>query len=336
MGRPDRARGTSHTVPASTRPLGCVPDGGHRRSPRGSPGPRRGDGSRLRPGPSGLASRPRRCRPRRSRRRRAGVLGGARAASRRCRRGGRIPGASDRADTGPRPPRIARAGGGERQAGRPVPPRRPTRCWRLRSRRRSTTCSALGWTCCEVGSRSRRDAGAPWRPRSSCRPRNASKSLDPALARETYLEALGAAIFAGRLGNGIGVREAAEAARAAPPALQAMRAADLLLDGLSSFHRRVRGRSERPQASPGCALPRGRTLRRRCPLALAGWPRRARTSGVLTRGRRHLAGSRDPRGPARPRHRCARCPSRRALRTRARVQRPRRGVRVCGSADRRG
>ena len=27
VGRPDRARGTSHTVPASARPLGCVPDG---------------------------------------------------------------------------------------------------------------------------------------------------------------------------------------------------------------------------------------------------------------------------------------------------------------------
>ena len=60
------------------------------------------------------------------------------------------------------------------------------------------------------------------------------EELDPALARETYLEALGAAIFAGRLGTGIGVREAAEAARAAPPAVQAMRATDLLLDGLTA------------------------------------------------------------------------------------------------------
>ncbi len=41
--------------------------------------------------------------------------------------------------------------------------------------------------------------------------------LDSGLARETYLEALGAAIFAGRLGGHSGVRQAAEAARAAPP-----------------------------------------------------------------------------------------------------------------------
>jgi DNA-binding CsgD family transcriptional regulator len=56
--------------------------------------------------------------------------------------------------------------------------------------------------------------------------------LDAGLARETYLDALGAAIFAGRLGGGRGIRETAEAARAAPPAPQPPRAIDLLLDGL--------------------------------------------------------------------------------------------------------
>ena len=56
--------------------------------------------------------------------------------------------------------------------------------------------------------------------------------LDGGLARETYLEALGAAIFAGRLGRGLSVREAAEAARtAAPPVPQPPRPMDLLLDG---------------------------------------------------------------------------------------------------------
>ena len=57
--------------------------------------------------------------------------------------------------------------------------------------------------------------------------------LDAGLARDTYLEALGAAIFAGRLGGSRGVREAAEAARAAPPAPDLPRAIDLLLDGLA-------------------------------------------------------------------------------------------------------
>ena len=41
--------------------------------------------------------------------------------------------------------------------------------------------------------------------------------LDSRLARETYLDALAAAIFAGRLALGGGVREVAEAARMAPP-----------------------------------------------------------------------------------------------------------------------
>jgi DNA-binding CsgD family transcriptional regulator len=57
--------------------------------------------------------------------------------------------------------------------------------------------------------------------------------LDAALARETYLEALGAAIFAGRLSRGVGVAEMAEAARAAPPGPPRRRAADLLLDALA-------------------------------------------------------------------------------------------------------
>ena len=54
--------------------------------------------------------------------------------------------------------------------------------------------------------------------------------VDPALARETYLEALVAAYFAGRLVGG-GVMETAKAARAAPPSPQPPRASDLLLDG---------------------------------------------------------------------------------------------------------
>jgi DNA-binding CsgD family transcriptional regulator len=57
--------------------------------------------------------------------------------------------------------------------------------------------------------------------------------LDLALARETYLRGLGAAMFAGRLNAGVGVREAGEVARSAPPARGRLRPADLLLDGLA-------------------------------------------------------------------------------------------------------
>jgi DNA-binding CsgD family transcriptional regulator len=57
--------------------------------------------------------------------------------------------------------------------------------------------------------------------------------LDPRLARETYLHALAAATFAGRLALGGGMREVAEAARMAPPPPGPARGPDLLLEGMS-------------------------------------------------------------------------------------------------------
>jgi DNA-binding CsgD family transcriptional regulator len=59
------------------------------------------------------------------------------------------------------------------------------------------------------------------------------EALDPALARETYLEALGAAMYAGRANADSGVLEAAAAARAAPAAPQPPRSIDLVLDGMA-------------------------------------------------------------------------------------------------------
>jgi DNA-binding CsgD family transcriptional regulator/tetratricopeptide (TPR) repeat protein len=67
----------------------------------------------------------------------------------------------------------------------------------------------------------------------------AAKRLEPldiGLARVTYLEALSAAISAGRLGARDGVRKAAEAARRAPRSPEPQRAPDLLLDGLAVLH----------------------------------------------------------------------------------------------------
>jgi DNA-binding CsgD family transcriptional regulator len=60
------------------------------------------------------------------------------------------------------------------------------------------------------------------------------ESLDVRLARETYLEALEAAMFAGSWPGDHGVLEMAEAARAAPPAPGPPLASDLLLDGLTA------------------------------------------------------------------------------------------------------
>lgn len=59
------------------------------------------------------------------------------------------------------------------------------------------------------------------------------EAVHPGLARETYVEALGAEIFVGRLGARDAMR-VAEAARAAPPGPDPPRPADLLLDGLAT------------------------------------------------------------------------------------------------------
>jgi DNA-binding CsgD family transcriptional regulator len=52
--------------------------------------------------------------------------------------------------------------------------------------------------------------------------------------REAYLEALGAAVFAGRLNGRGGLREVARAARAAPRGLRPPQVADALLDGIAT------------------------------------------------------------------------------------------------------
>jgi DNA-binding CsgD family transcriptional regulator len=59
------------------------------------------------------------------------------------------------------------------------------------------------------------------------------ESLDGPLARDIYLDALTAAMFAGRLGGAGIARSVAGAALAAPPSASPPRAAELLLDGLA-------------------------------------------------------------------------------------------------------
>jgi DNA-binding CsgD family transcriptional regulator len=59
------------------------------------------------------------------------------------------------------------------------------------------------------------------------------EAIEPNLARATYLEALSAAMFAGRLARGGGVVEISEAALAGPPPPAAPRPSDLLLQGLA-------------------------------------------------------------------------------------------------------
>jgi len=65
---------------------------------------------------------------------------------------------------------------------------------------------------------------------------SAARRLEPlnsGLARETHLEALGAAVWTADLGRAGGLREAAEAARAAPSGPEPPRLVDVMLDGLA-------------------------------------------------------------------------------------------------------
>ena len=59
--------------------------------------------------------------------------------------------------------------------------------------------------------------------------------LDPELARETYLDAWGAALFAGRLASDGSLLEVSRAATSARRPRRPLRPSDLLLDGLATF-----------------------------------------------------------------------------------------------------
>jgi DNA-binding NarL/FixJ family response regulator len=62
------------------------------------------------------------------------------------------------------------------------------------------------------------------------------EALDAALAGETYLDALSAAMFVGHLAVATSARDVADAARAAPLRAHPSRAPDLLLDGLATLY----------------------------------------------------------------------------------------------------
>jgi DNA-binding CsgD family transcriptional regulator len=96
-------------------------------------------------------------------------------------------------------------------------------------------------------------------------------NLDPALSRETYLDAMDAAIVTGGLGPLLSVREVAEAARAAPAPPGSPSPADLLLDGLVATFTQgyTRGRPALQQAleafvndEPGTGEAGGADIRR--------------------------------------------------------------------------
>ena len=108
--------------------------------------------------------------------------------------------------------------------------------------------------------------------------------LDAAMARETHLEAIAAAMFAGRLGDNPGVREAAEAAQAAPAAPQPPRAIDLLLDALVTRFTEGYAASVTPLSRAVRAFARTRRRRQRTD-AGCGWHAASRRiSGTTSSG----------------------------------------------------
>jgi hypothetical protein len=121
----------------------------------------------------------------------------------------------------------------------------------------------------------------------------AAKRLEPMdvrLARELYLDAVTAALFAGRLGGAGDARHIATAARAAPPSAPPPQPADLLLDGLAVLI------SDGPAAGTpilrkalACVPPRRDRHPGRAALAVAGRPGSGIHLGLRSLGLAHHA-----------------------------------------------
>ena len=111
-------------------------------------------------------------------------------------------------------------------------------------------------------------------PRSLLKAAKRLEPLDARLAREIYLDALSAALFAGRLASEGGLLEVAQAARVAAPSPDPGRAADLLLDGLALVITQGDAAGACLEAGGACLPRRGDVERREPPLAVARRPRR--------------------------------------------------------------
>ena len=161
------------------------------------------------------------------------LLGGPGAGARRLRRRGRVPAACGRADRRSRrgaptersPPPQASLGAGAFDVARG--------CWRPRRPDRSTSSGAPASTCSRPRSRSPRAAAATLRLLLLQAARRL-ETLDVRLARNTYLDAWAAALFAGRLARAGGsLLDVSRAAATAPAPADPPPPCDLLLDGLA-------------------------------------------------------------------------------------------------------
>ena len=257
--------------------------------PGGAPRPGRGDRPGGRPGPSRLAPCAAAAGPDEEVAVGARAVGRAGAGAWRVRRGGGVPPARRRAD------RATRRGAPN---GRSRPPQA--------SLQAGAFDAALGLLADGGGRAARRAAARPGRPAArrdrvrpeprqrraaAAAPRGATlEPLDATLARETYLDAWSAALFAGRLADGGGLRDVSRAARAAPRRRATRAPSDLLLDGFALLlHRRTRRSGAGAAARASTGLRRhGRVRSRRC-CAGAGSRRRPRRRLGLRHAARRVA-----------------------------------------------
>ena len=106
--------------------------------------------------------------------------------------------------------------------------------------------------------------------------RDGSRAIDGGLARETYLEALGAAIFVGRLGKGRRLLEVADGRPAPPGQREPPRPTDLLLDGVAKRFTDGNAASQAPLPGTARVPARGGPRRRATSCAGSGSPARSR------------------------------------------------------------
>ena len=172
----------------------------------------------------------------------AGSLGRPGPEQRRNRRGGSLSRARHRIDRGPGAARCQGARGRTGQTGRGGAGggvRTPCDSRTRATVRPSTAPRWLGcaprWSSSAAAGRCRRAPARPSPRRNCSTPPKRLENLDDYLARETYLEALAAAMYAGRLGEPGALANVAEAARAAVGRVPKLhRPIDLLLSGMAN------------------------------------------------------------------------------------------------------
>ena len=173
-----------------------------------------------------------------------------------------------------------------RRSSKRAPSTTPSVSWRPPSQALLSTICACPRASAARSDRVRIAGVAATRPRCCSPPRGELEAVDPSLARATYLEALSAAMFAGRLVHGGGVVRVSEAALAGPPPPETPQPSDLLLARVGgAVHRGVRGRGATAQGGVERLPARGRPVTERS-RGGCGLPAGSRCScGTTTPGR---------------------------------------------------